>query len=188
MDPSGFLTAYYTAKHAVEEAVRESRVPNITILRPGVLYHDYLPPWSSYVFPELVSEGVLPTSLEEGAKIAHGSADDVGKFAAAALLDPGKYKGQEIDLVSENLTAEDAARILGEATGRTIAVKRSAPTGNMGLFHLLSNDQRKEVDVAELEEKWGVKLTGFGEFLEGNKEQLLKGLPKDQSADDGVAR
>jgi uncharacterized protein YbjT (DUF2867 family) len=187
IDPSGFLTAYYTAKHAVEEAVRESGVPNVTILRPGVLYHDYLPPWSSYVFPELVSEGVLPTSLEEGAKIAHGSADDVGKFAAAALLDPGKYKGQEIDVVSENLTAEDAAAIMGEATGRKIAVKWSEPTGNMGLFHLLSNRQRKEVDVAALEEKWGVKLTRFGGFLEGNKDQLLKGLPK-KSAGDGGAK
>ncbi|KPI35086.1 uncharacterized protein AB675_1329 [Cyphellophora attinorum] len=183
IDPSGFLAAYYTAKHAVEEAVRKSGVPNITILRPGVLYHDYLPPWSTYVFPELVSEGLLPTRLDEGIEIAHGSADDVGKFAAAALLDPGKFRGKEIDLVSESLTAEEAARVLGEVGGRSIAVKRGKATGNMGLFHLLSNKQRKEVDVEALEEKWGIGLVRFREFLEENRERLLKGLPKEGGAD-----
>jgi len=179
---------YYTAKSAVEEAVRSAGFENYTILRPAWLMHNYLLPFSLYHFPELASEGVLAHIYEPDTKMSHFDAADVGKFAAAALLEPTKFRGHEIELGNENLTAEETVEALRKASGREIGLHfRSAEEAERMKekvltmrFSRLANSKSLAIDGKALEEKYGIKLKTFEEYLEEHKDELLKALPASQ--------
>ncbi|KAJ7185453.1 NAD dependent epimerase/dehydratase [Mycena filopes] len=146
-----YLTGYFASKAAVENAIRASSGFTYTILRPGWLMHNYVRPPTAYsAFPKWTTERVLTSSYPPDFRMGHLDAADVGQFAAAALLDPRKFAGKEIDLVREWPTVEELAGHLSEATG--VEIKVWEPSAN-----LVDNS-------AELAE-YGIRLTTFKEFL-----------------------
>ncbi|TVY85573.1 NmrA-like family domain-containing protein [Lachnellula suecica] len=176
---------YYTGKGAIEEAVRSAGFENYTILRPSWLMHNYLQPGSTLHFPELAPDGILAHIYKKDRRMAHLDAADIGKFAAAALLDPVKFSGHEIELGNENLTIEEAAEHLRDASGvditvhlrteeETVAMQPKVAT--MG-FQKLANEKELTIDGKALETKYGIKLTTLAEYFERHKDALLKSLP-----------
>ncbi|KAJ7485570.1 hypothetical protein FB451DRAFT_1230318 [Mycena latifolia] len=117
-----FLELYYNSKAGVERVVRASGFA-CTILRPGWLMHNYIAPGPAYHFPEYMSARVLTVSCARDFRMDHFDAADVGQFAAAALLDPARFAGAELDLVNERLTFEEIAANLSEAVGAEVKVK-----------------------------------------------------------------
>ena len=177
------LGELYAHKAAVEDAVREAGFQHCTILRPAWLMHNYLPPFSQLHFPELKTEATLATAYESKAVMPHFDSYDVGKFAAAALLDPARFDGEEIELGNENLTIEQVAELLREASGKEVRVRYRGVeeiremTGKVPTqgFQLAVNKEDLSVDAGVLE-KYGIPLTTFAQYLERNKEQLLKAV------------
>ncbi|KAJ7822266.1 NAD dependent epimerase/dehydratase [Mycena olivaceomarginata] len=174
-----FLAQYYASKAGAERVVRASGFA-YTILRPGWLDHNYIGAGVEYHFPEYARERVLTVSSPRGWRMEHLDADDVGQFAAAALLDPGRFAGKELDLVNELLTFEEIAAHLGEALGAEVKVKYRTPEETAEARKVLPTIERqlwapttKPGDASKLAE-YGFRLTTFKEFLEREKTAIRK--------------
>ncbi|KAF4622703.1 hypothetical protein G7Y89_g14324 [Cudoniella acicularis] len=181
-DLTSGLYQYYTDKLAIETLVKGAGFENYTILRPGWLFHNYLVPASAYHFPQLATKGILGHMYSPETRMSHFAADDVGKFAAAALLEPEKFKGHEIELGNENLTIEEVRSRLSKASGVEIVSHRYTPEDiekykgkipTLG-FHKLAEENDLTLDGNLLEEKYGIKFMTFEEFLEKHKELLIE--------------
>jgi uncharacterized protein YbjT (DUF2867 family) len=180
-DPHLGLQAYYSQKAAIEDAVRSAGLQNYTILRPSFLMQNYLLPQAAFLTPELSSEGVLVHIYEKGTKMPHMDAADVGKFAAAALLEPDKFRGEEIELGNENLTIEEVAGMMKEISGVEVGIrKRSEEEARMVWdniptlrFQRMANENDLSINGIALVEKYGIRLTSFEEFLAREKEVLI---------------
>ena len=182
-DPEYVLSDYYSRKAAVEDAVRKAGFRHWTILRPAWLMHNYLPPSSWFHFPELETESTLATAYEPWTVMPHFDAYDVGKFAAAALLEPTRFDREEIELGNEHLTIEEVANLLTNASGKkvraryrgTAEIREMADRVPTQGFHLIANELGLAVDAKALK-KYNIPLTTFSQYFEKNKEQLLKAL------------
>ncbi|KAJ4177561.1 hypothetical protein NW755_013781 [Fusarium falciforme] len=180
------LEPYYTGKAMVEDVVRQAGLPSYSILRPSFLMHNYLIPDSQYHFLELAPKGILAHAYKAGRRMPHLDAADVGKFAAEALLNPGAFNGHEIELGFQNLTPEEAAETIYQVSGRTVRVHGRTDqeiTSQRHLlptlpFQVLANEQDLTIDGEYLQNKYGVTLTTFEDFLSSEAVQLLKSLPE----------
>ncbi|KAI1875544.1 uncharacterized protein JN550_001830 [Neoarthrinium moseri] len=178
------LAVYYESKAAVESEVRQPSLKSWTILRPGWFHTNYLLPETDLYYPGMREKGELMHSLNEGVAIAHIDVDDIGKFAAAALLDPEKFGGHEIELGCQNLTPEDTAKALSKASGREVKARKRTPeevveaAKKVGVqrFQLWANRQFLELDGQALQDKYGIRLTTFEEYLEREKDVVLATL------------
>ncbi|KAJ7314932.1 NAD dependent epimerase/dehydratase [Mycena albidolilacea] len=174
-----FLAQYYASKAGVEHVVRASGF-TYTILRPGWLNHNYIGAGVEYHFPEYAKERVLTVSSPRGWRMEHLDAADVGQFAAAALLDPGRFAGKELDLLNELLTFEEIAAHLGEALGAEVEVKYRTAEDTAEARKVLPTIERQlwgpttaPGDASKLAE-YGFRLTTLKEFLEREKSAIRK--------------
>ena len=184
IDP--MLFAYYAAKAGVEAAVREAGFQHYTILRPGVLMNDYLLPISAIGVPDLPRKAKIWHSFRvKGGNIPHTDPEDVGKYAAAALLEPEKFNGAELPLAVGNMSPEEVGAVLARVSGIDIKVHRrtdaeveeARPKVITQKFELLQSESPSVVDGRELESKWGIKLGTLEEYMLRNKDKLVQSLP-----------
>ncbi|KAJ7078075.1 NAD dependent epimerase/dehydratase [Mycena epipterygia] len=177
-----FLATYYSSKSGVEKVVRASGF-TYTILRPGWLMHNYIAPGPAYHFPEFMSARVLTVSYPRDFRMEHLDAADVGQFAAAALLDPLRFAGHEIELANERLTFDEIAAHLSEAVGAEVKVKyrteeetaearKTLPTVEMQLW-AAKVGRFQDADQTKVAQ-YGFRLTTFKEFLEREKSAIKK--------------
>lgn len=182
------LHQYFSSKATVEEIVRAGGFQAYTILRPAVIHHDFFVPGCYGNFPRLPTHGELDHLLEDGAKVPYTDANDIGKYAAAALQDPTKFAGQEINLGNELLTIEEARDILTKVSGRQVrATKRTQKeVEDMGIsvfgqaFHLLSNIKDFSWTTAsakEVQNKFGIPFTSLEAAVQRDRALLLECLP-----------
>lgn len=166
------MASYYGAKFAIEEVVRGSGL-NYTILRPAWLMNNYIEPlWRTH-FPNYQSHHLLEVAYPPGAMTAHFDAADVGKFAAAAFLDPERFNELELQLVNEQLSIEDVAKQISRATGVAVKARyveendeverlaRKAP--GLGIRRWGPKEGGYNCKSGDLE-KYGIELTGFEEW------------------------
>ncbi|KAJ7461822.1 NAD dependent epimerase/dehydratase [Mycena galericulata] len=173
-----FLAQYYGSKAGVERVIRAAGF-TYTILRPGWLMRNYIGTGPVYHFPEYVSARVLTVSYPREFRLEHFDSDDVGQFAAAALLDPPRFASKEIDLVNERFTFDEIAAHLSEAIGEKVTVKyrteqetaearKTLPTIEMQIWRSTVNPVGDEAKLAQ----YGFRLTTFKEFLEREKRAI----------------
>jgi uncharacterized protein YbjT (DUF2867 family) len=103
--PSG--TGLILVNHMGEEAMKPV-TRNLTILRPGSFVENW-----EHVLPAAKANGVLPTFHSPQHKLTMIGTEDVGRFAAEALLNPAH--GQEY-------SPEDIAEILSSLLAREVRV------------------------------------------------------------------
>ncbi|CAN8097631.1 unnamed protein product [Discula destructiva] len=183
------LHEYFVSKAAVEAVVRGAAgFSAYTIVRPAVLHHDFFVPGARLNFPRLPTHGVLDHLCLEGARLPYTDAHDVGRYAAAALMDPATFGGAEIDLGNELLTMEEVGEILVRVSGRQVEVTRRTleEVEKLGIavfgqrFHLWANvkDLNWTTSVAkEVQEKFGIPFTSLEEALRRDSARLLDCLP-----------
>lgn len=180
-----FLGMYHRSKSGVEDVVSKSGIPNITILRPGWLDYQYLAPGCTIQFPEYEKEHVISVSYEKGYKKGHFDPEDVGKFAAAALVQPEKFNGKTIELVNERLSFDEVAEIISRVAGVEVGVRyRSeeetrelAASGKLPVLEsqLIVKQLEFVIDGSSLEE-YGIELGTLEGFLTKHREMLLETL------------
>ncbi|ETS85838.1 hypothetical protein PFICI_03863 [Pestalotiopsis fici W106-1] len=178
------LPDYYAPKAAAEAAIKHPLIQSWTILRPSWFYANYLIPAVHDYQPGLRERGELVHALDDGVRVAHIDVDDIGKFAAAALLDPSTYGFETIELGSENLSPEDAANALSEVSGLDIKVRKRSPEEiteaqhrvRSQKFQLYANRFSLSLDCEALRAKYGLRLTSFKEYLQREKDLLLATL------------
>ncbi|WP_030453727.1 NmrA/HSCARG family protein [Herbidospora cretacea] len=109
------LQPYYTTKSGIQDRVREAGFTHWTLLNPGWFMENFLPS-AAYLLPRGV-EGGLVTVLKPQTRLSLVAVDDIGRAAAAAVLDPERFHGIELELASDFLTMAEIAAILSKALG-----------------------------------------------------------------------
>jgi uncharacterized protein YbjT (DUF2867 family) len=187
-DKSG-LRAYYTSKAAVEDIVRAGGFKHYTILRPGFIHFDFGGQHGNYNFPRLTSHGVLDHAYDDGALMNYTDGYDIGKYAAAALIDSVKFSGEAIELVGESLTIQQAGAILSRVTGKKVEVRQRTPEEvekaradgffpqNFHLFASLVTFEDCVSAAKATEAKFGIPLHGLETALSRDKAYYVASLP-----------
>lgn len=179
------MKGFMLAKNIVEKAVRDASMTNWTILRPGWLMGNYL---SGVVYRELAEMGELVHSLEEGRTLQHVDEEDVGRYAAAALMDPERFHGREIELANESLTMEDVVGVVEKVGGKDVRARRrteeeeqeawKSPHLPAALpFELWANEFEFRTEEVPVKEQFGMELTTLEEYLRRERQRLLEALP-----------
>ncbi|MEV4509974.1 NmrA family NAD(P)-binding protein [Dactylosporangium sp. NPDC049525] len=109
------LEPYYTTKAGIQDRVREAGFTHWTLIKPGWFMENFLPA-AAYLFPRGV-EGGLVTVLRPQTRLSLVAVDDIGRAAAAAVAEPGRFHRVELELASDHLTMTEIAEVLSRALG-----------------------------------------------------------------------
>lgn len=164
-------------KREIEREVEGAGFESWTILRPGFFMANFLEP-RVQAFPEATITGIItfPFSADVGLPLIDH--EDIGKFAAAALQQPQRFHGAVIELVSEILPAEDAIRMLEEASGRRIKgrylseveIKTMRESHNFFVARFSTVPQMASLVDIDQVKSWKVPLNSFEQFLRRERE------------------
>ncbi|KAI0406921.1 NmrA family protein [Xylaria palmicola] len=178
------LRGYYLSKAAVEDAVRGAGFAAWTILRPAYLHIDYQLPSAHHNFPRLATHGELDHYFDDGARMGQTDTSDVGRFAAAALQDPARFGGHELEIAAESLTVEEIRDVLVRVSGRDVGVRRRTPEDGEPVFGQLFQVWANKKDLGpiiaaskEAAVRFGIPLTSLEDALQREKGRLLECLP-----------
>jgi uncharacterized protein YbjT (DUF2867 family) len=175
---SGTMKGDFKSKAAIEDVVSSAGFLYWTILRPPVFMTNYLLPSARGYFPELAESRTLRTAMAAEKRTMLIDPDDIGRLAAAVLMDPGKFSHRAMDIGGEALTAEQLASAIAEVSGREIVIdhiprdlaERLAPSNPQIDAQLWFWERQDRFEPQELEAEFGIKLTKFKDFLAANKE------------------
>ncbi|MCH5675620.1 NmrA family NAD(P)-binding protein [Streptomyces sp. CME 23] len=121
VDVDDTLRHYWDSKEDVEAMVRDADVDVYTILKPALMMENFVAPKAAWMFP-LLADRELPVATAPSTAVALISAADIGAAAAAAIADPQRFAGAEIELGGDLLTFPEIAETITKATGRTVSV------------------------------------------------------------------
>nr|ASA49576.1 NmrA family protein [Actinoallomurus sp.] len=112
----GIGISWFDSKHRVEKAVAKLDT-RWTILAPAV-FMDVVKQSHSLA---ALRNGMLVMALPPDRPLQYVDFDDIGAFAAKAIENPEAFHGWRFELASDELTGPELARILSDASGRSIA-------------------------------------------------------------------
>ncbi|RDW81270.1 NmrA/HSCARG family protein [Aspergillus mulundensis] len=171
-DASSLAGNIVLAKNEVEDIVRSAGI-RYTILRPGNFMTNFLAPVVGFQYPGLVENGKFTTAFTRDTVIPMVDPRDIGKFGAAALLDPERYNGKDIAIASELVTLDGILGSLSQVTGRELKadylgqeeIDAQVKSNPFVGAQLMMRDVVDEVDV-EYMKSFGIEMGSFAEFLE----------------------
>jgi uncharacterized protein YbjT (DUF2867 family) len=158
---------HFESKARVESFIKETGQA-CTILRPVWFMENFASPWLS----PSIDKGVLATPVLPERKLQMVALSDIGEFASEAFLRPEEFAGKEIDLAGDELAMRDIAAQISCAANREVRYetipedKAEAAVGHdFALMYRWFNRQGYQVDIEELENRWGIRLTSFSRWL-----------------------
>ncbi|WP_328730206.1 NmrA family NAD(P)-binding protein [Streptomyces jietaisiensis] len=110
-----FLADYYATKAEIQDRVREAGFAHWTLLKPCYSMENFLPSERD-VFPRGL-EGGLVSLLRPATRLALVALDDIGSAAAAAIAEPERFDGVELELAGDRRTMAEIADILSRVCG-----------------------------------------------------------------------
>ncbi|WP_294358399.1 NmrA/HSCARG family protein [uncultured Sphingomonas sp.] len=113
---------YWNGKSGVNDLVRQAGFPHWVILKPAFMMDNFIPPKVAYMFPGF-ARGAIETAMKPDTRLDLIAAADIGRFAAAALADPARFDGREIDLAAESLTMTQVAEVLSAVSGKPVVAR-----------------------------------------------------------------
>ncbi len=149
---------HFDSKWRIEETVRGLSFPSHVILRPVFFMENLLAPYS-------IQGSTLAWALGPTSKLQMIAVDDIGWFGARAFTDAAALNRREIDLAGDVRTMPEAAEILTEALGRTIAFAQTPIeqvrqySNDMALMLQWFERVGYSADIASLESEFGHALT-----------------------------
>jgi uncharacterized protein YbjT (DUF2867 family) len=106
------------SKQFVEAYLRDQSV-RATVLGPVYFMENVL----NVGFSRL-ADGILANPLSPGKPLDQVTVRDIAGLAVHAIEHPDRFVGERIDVASDRVTGEEAARILGEVLGREIPYRQ----------------------------------------------------------------
>ncbi|OLT10083.1 NmrA family protein [Actinomadura sp. CNU-125] len=107
-----------SAKSAIQDRVRAAGFPHWTLLKPGFFMENFLPSMA-FLFPRGL-DGGLVSVLNPETRLSLAAVDDIGGAAAAAVAEPERFDGVELELASEYLSMTEIAEVLSRVLGRRL--------------------------------------------------------------------
>lgn len=105
--------------HDRHDQVRAAGFRRWTLLKPVFSMENFLPSMA-YLFPRGI-EGGLVTLLRPHTPIPLVAVDDIGRAAAAAIAEPERFDGAELELASDHLPMTEVAEVLSRVLGRQLS-------------------------------------------------------------------
>lgn len=156
------------AKAAIQDRLREAGFPRWTLLKPGFFMENFLPDMK-FLFPRGV-DGGLVSVIKPSTSLSLAAVDDIGTAAAAAIAEPERFTGVELELASDFLTMAEIAEVLSDVLGTPLAapdmtVEQAVAAGMppMGASHEWLNVVGQP-GRPEYARELGLPLTGFAEW------------------------
>lgn len=177
VQPGSMLSQVMQSKADIEQAVRDAALGSWTILRPCNLMANYVDPLAAMQVMGLADTGRWTTANLASDRIPLVDTLTVGRFSAAALLEPARFHGHVITYADEILNMGDGIiSKLARVTGRDLqmvtigeeeleAQKATNPFIGGQLF---MREMHNYVDMEEVN-KWGIAASSFDRFLEREK-------------------
>ncbi|MEV7084731.1 NmrA family NAD(P)-binding protein [Streptomyces sp. NPDC093085] len=109
------------AKSAIQDRVRAAGFPHWTLLKPGFFMENFLPSMA-FLFPRGTAGGLVSV-VKPGTRLSLAAVDDIGAAAAAAIAEPERFDGVELELASDYLSMTEIAEVLS----RALDIRLSAP-------------------------------------------------------------
>lgn len=159
---------HFDNKANVEKKVRELKFPSHVILRP-VFFMENL------VSPMFLQGDKLVTALRPTTKLQMIAVDDIGRFAAQAFVEAGKWSGTETDLAGDAPTMPEAAAAVSEIVGRKITFEampiEAVRKNSEDLAKMLEWFERVgySADIPKLEAGWGFRPRTLREWARGQR-------------------
>jgi uncharacterized protein YbjT (DUF2867 family) len=156
------------AKAAIQDHVRAAGFAHWTLLKPGFFMDNFLPSMA-FLFPRGVAGGLVSV-LDPDTRLSLVAVDDIGRAAAAAVADPQRFDGVELELASDHLSMTEIAEVLSRALGTPLSapdmtVEQALAAGMpaMGAGHEWMNAV-PQPGRPEYARALGLPLTGFDEW------------------------
>ncbi|KAL4753976.1 hypothetical protein BDW72DRAFT_5747 [Aspergillus terricola var. indicus] len=178
-DPTSFVAKIVLSKNQVEDAVRNAGFKYYTIIRPGNFMTNFLAPYVYHQYPGLAERGEFTTAFTRDTVIPMIDPNDIGKFGAAAFMDPERFQAKEIAIASELLTLDEILASLSKAAGKQLKanymsqeeIDEQLKTNPFVGVQLVARDMVDEVDMDYMN-TFGVQMGTFEAFLEREGERL----------------
>lgn len=163
-----WMEPYYAAKAGIQDRVRAAGFTHWTLIKPGFFMENFRPS-VEILFPRGV-EGGLVTLLKPTTRLSLVAVDDIGKTAAAAIAEPDRFDGVELELASDYLTMTDIAKVLSRNLGAELtapdltkeeATAAGMPDMGFGQSHINEYPQPARPEFAQA---LGIPLTTFEEW------------------------
>ena len=170
----GMGQKHFEVKWLGEQYLQTLGVP-YTIVRP-VWFMDNLN-WSRPAISNgtMASHGIRPEKTLQGIAV-----EDIGVFVSLVFADPGKFKGQTIELAGDELTEPKMAEVFSKVIGRPVTVGAPgpswAPEEETKAIHNFFNGEAYTADIAAIR-KIHPKLLNFEQYLRKNGWENLPVLP-----------
>ena len=179
-DPNSLVGTALTGKKVIEDEVRNAGFSTWTILRPGNFMVNYLFPLVQ-MYQGFVETRTFTTAYSKDTVLPMVDPNDIGKFAAAAVLNPVKFHQKEIEIASQMMGIETVLKDISQATGKEYQVvylseeevKEQSQTNPFIHVQLVMRDLSQFVDMGKLKQ-WGIELGTFPQFLEREKDRVVK--------------
>lgn len=177
-DPTNLVAKVLLSKQSIETEIHNAGFEHWTILRPGNFMSNFLNPLVR-MYQGLVETGKFTTAFTPNSIIPMVDPYDIGRFAAAAVLDPIRFHGQEVEIASQMMGPEAIIKDLAQATGRDMKVvflseeevqEKIATDPFLGP-QLLIRDLAIFVDFEKVK-GWKIELSTFAGFLEREKKRV----------------
>ena len=108
---------HFENKARIEQTVRALGFPSHSILRPVFFMEN----WISPGFKPSLMEGKLAIGIRPDTPLQMIAVDDIGAYGLKAFEQHAELNRREIDIAGDEHTMPEAARILGQAMGRSLA-------------------------------------------------------------------
>lgn len=175
---AGIIRTVILSKQQIENEVRSAGFESWTILRPGNFMTNFLNP-VVLMYQGLSDTGVWTTPMKKDSILPMIDPNDIGKFAAAAVLDPAKFNNQNIELASEMMSVENILRDLSHATGvekTAIYLTEEEISEKVKINPLLASQVFLPylalfIDIKKLNQ-WNIERGTFAGFLEREQESV----------------
>ena len=106
---------HFDSKREVEEHIERLGVP-YTIVAPVYFMENLLASWT---LPQL-KEGRLPMALPSSRPLQQIALSDIVTFTRVVLENRAEFAGRRVDIASDELAGEEAAKVLTRVTGHEI--------------------------------------------------------------------
>lgn len=196
LQPGGWIDSYYKSKGGIISSLKAPPFPTpsgyaYTLILPATFLSNYLPPHQLLMYPDLSAENpTVTTALNPAQVSSHLDPDDIGRFAAHAILAPPsefaeKWANKTIPLASIDLTLQEAFDALTRSVSNRKSVtinylsteeaQKQAPTNPWIASHLFLNDNPNIVDLEKVK-SYGIPLGSVDGFFTKNRERVEKAL------------
>jgi uncharacterized protein YbjT (DUF2867 family) len=107
---------HFDNKWRVEETIRTLGLPSYTIIRPVFFMENLASPW----FKPGIDEGKLMIGVKPDTVLQMVAVKDIGRHGFLAFDKHEELNGRAIDLAGDASTLPEAAKVIGQAAGKTV--------------------------------------------------------------------